>query len=1036
MSFVHLHVHTPFSFLDGAARVNDLVRAAAHWEMPALAMTDHNNVSAAVRFHKACQAAGLKPIIGAELTLEGDYHLTLLAQNPRGYANLCRIISHAHLSQPRRQPAASTASLREHGDGLICLSGCRRGRIPSLILARHFAEAKEEALELRDIFGQDRFFLELQSIKLPGTRLLHARLAELARHLRVGLVATNNVHHLRREDFAAHDLLTCARTLTTLDEIHLERRLNAQCYFRSPAEMRKLFHEYPEAVENAGRIAEMCEPGLRPGEYHLPAYRVPEGQTARGMLHKLVWHGAKKRYGRLTARVRDRVQHELDVIGKLEFDDYFLVVWDLLRFAQKKGIRYGGRGSAADSAVAYCLGIAGVDPIARGLLFERFLSLERAVMPDIDVDFQAERRDEIMEYVIERYGEEHVALVATYNTFQARSAIRDMGKAMGLPLNEVDRLAKHLPYIPADRVASAFDEIPELRDSGMAKSRYLPLVKMCHAVAGFPRHLSTHLGGIVVTQEPLLDISPIQMAGKGLPVIQFDKDDVEDLGLVKLDLLCLRMLSAVEDSVRAIEVFDESFDYDAIPYDDKDSYDLVAASDTVGVFQLESPAQKALHARLQPNKFEDLIASVAIIRPGPILANMVDPYIARRHGKEPITYLHPSLERILSKTYGVVLFQEQVIEIATAIAGFTPGESDKLRRAMTHHRSWDEMERIGEHFVRQAIGRGVAEKVAQEIFSYIQAYAGYGFCEAHAAAFADTAYKTAYLKSHYPAQFFAALLSNQPMGYYPPNTIIWEAKRKGIRVLGPDVNASGAKYTVEDGAIRVSLQQIGGMGEASLKAVLGEREQGGLFQSFTHFCRRATVDRDVARDMILCGAFDSLCPNRRQLLWELAAVWDAEGTEPRLDLSWKTPGADPDLPDFSPNEKWWHELDLMNIALTKHPVEFLRDHLRRTGVLSAAEARRAPTGKFVKAAGFVIRPHRPPTKSGRTVVFFSLEDETEILEVTVFESVYQKYGKQIFTQPILTVTGKIDRRGARHTAGSLTATAIEGYRLPAEARAR
>lgn len=1031
MPFVHLHLHTPFSFLDGAAGIKDLVRAAARWEMPALAMTDHNNVSAAVQFHQACQAQGIKPLIGAELTLVGGHHLTLIAENPWGYANLCRLLTHAHLSQPRRQPAASVEALREHAEGLICLSGCWRGVMPSLIRTGQLGHAFQTAKELRDIFGPEHFYLELQRVGLPGTRRLHAYLAELGERLGVGLVATNNVHHLRRDDFWVHDVLTCARTLTVLDDVHAERPLNGQRYMRSPAEMQECFRDCPQALENAARLAERCEPALQPGQYRFPAYTLPPGETAQGLLRRLVWQGAKQRYGRITREVKNRLEHELCVISKLGFDEYFLVVWDLLHFAREKGIRFAGRGSAADSAVAYCLGIANVDPIARRLLFERFMSLERAAMPDIDIDFQAERRDEVMAYVIERYGRDHVAMVATYNTFQARSAVRDLGKAMGLPLSEVDRLARHLPYLSAKELDSAFERVPELRDSGIPKSRYARLIEAAHAVAGFPRHLSTHLGGIVITREPLTDITPVQMAAKGLPVIQFDKDDVEDLGLIKLDLLCLRMLSAVEDSVRSIRARDESFDYDAIPDEDAESYQLIAASDTVGVFQLESPAQKALHARLQPDRFEDLIAAVAIIRPGPILANMVDPYLQRRRGEAPVTYLHPSLERILGKTYGVVLFQEQVIEIATEIAGFTPGESDKLRRAMTHNRSWEEMEKIGEQFIARARARGVEESVANEIFSYIRAYAGYGFCEAHAAAFADTAYKTAYLKRHYPAEFFAALLSNQPMGYYPPNTLIWEAKRRGIQVVGPNVNASEAKYTVQEGAIRVGLEQVRGIGASAVETILAARETGGPFRSLADFAHRTRLDRDVIRNLILAGAFDSLCPHRRRLLWELAALGDPTRLDAQLPFvsipQEQKLGASECLPDFSPGEKWWQELDMLGVALSHHPLEFARDALRNRGVLTCAQAREAPTGARVEVTGLVIRPHRPPTKSGRTVVFFSLEDETEMLEVTVFESVYQRCGRAIFTEPLVLVKGRIDRRGPAGTAGSLVALNVEGY---------
>jgi error-prone DNA polymerase len=1110
--FAHLHVHSPFSFLDGASSIEDLVEAAAACDMPALTLTDHNNVSAAVRFHRAATAAGIKPIIGAEVTLAGDYHLTLLAQNPQGYANLCRILTHAHLSQPRLAPATSPEILRRHREGIIALSGCRKGEIPSLILRRRFPEAEQAARRYRNIFGPDHFFLEMQNLLLPGDRSLNTCLAQLARRLGVGLVATNNVHHRRPADFPIHDVLTCARTLTKLDDVHPERRLNAQCYFRSEREMREFFRDYPEAVDTAGRIAQMCEPALHPGQYRFPTYPVGEKETAYEMLERLTAQGARRRYGRIKGEVARRMRHELSVIRKLGFQDYFLAAWDLVQFARREGIRYAARGSAADSLVAYCLGLSSVDPVARGLLFERFMSLERAAPPDIDLDFQAERRDDVTNYVIAQYGREHVGAVATYNTFRARSAVRDLGKAMGFPMQDLDYLSRRLPYMPADAIDDAFDNVPELRDSEVPRERYRKLLEICKAVAAFPRHLSTHLGGIVITGQPIIALSPLQMAAKGVPVMHFDKDDVEDLGLIKLDLLCLRMLSAVEDSVRSIRARETDFDYDAIPDDDRAAYDVVASSETVGVFQLESPAQRALHARLKPDRFEDLVASVALIRPGPILANMVDPYLARRAGREPVTYLHPALERILAKTYGVVLFQEQVIEIATKIAGFTPGEADQLRRAMTHQRSWEEMERIGEHFVKRARERGVEDEVAREIFSYIHAYAGYGFCEAHAAAFADTAYKTAYLKAHYPAEFYAALLSNQPMGFWPPNTIIWEAKRKGITILGPDVNHSAAKFTVQQGyyalrsgaairppqpepqpakqgAIRVGLIQIRGIGEASLKAIL-EARKAGPFRSLEDFCRRvngldgrranprnnrqldlpsnrrvkpsdrrARVERDLIRDLILCGAFDSLCSNRRQALWALdaAAGTPPQGSPPRLDLihgtamppehaalacvpSSERRGRSPDRPqngpgrnpapteplghaslagapppapvaDFSPREKWSYEFEILGLAIGEHPIGLMRERLRRQGIITTAQARGSRTGRWVKVSGLIIRPHRPPTKSGRTVVFFTLEDETGLLDVTVFESVYQRCGKAIFTQPIVTVTGRLERRG-------------------------
>jgi error-prone DNA polymerase len=1003
--FVHLHVHSPFSFLDGAARVDRLVAAAAEYGMPALAITDHNNLSAAVRFHRLATAAGVKPIAGAEVTFTGGHHLTLLAQHGRGYANLCRLLTEAHLSQPRLQPAASLEALRDCREGVIALSGCWRGEIATLIRREKYEEAAATARRLREIFGRERFFLELQELALPGTKQLNASLAELAAHLGIGAVATNNVHHLRREDFLVHDVLTCARTLTTLEEVHPERPLNAQGYLRSPEEMAELFAAHPEAVEAAGQIAEQCEPALQPGKYRFPDYPTAAGESSFDLLKRLAEQGAAQRYRPVTEEVKRRLRHELSVIRELHFESYFLMVWDLLQFARARGIRTAGRGSAADSLVAYCLGITRVDPVARHLLFERFMSLERAAPPDIDVDFQAERRDEVTKYVIARYGEEHVAGVATYNTFQARSAVRDLGKALGLPQEDIERLARRLPYMTADNIEAALDRVPELRDGNLPREKYRLLLQLCRAVAGFPRHLSTHLGGLVITAEPITTLSPVQQAAKGIPIIQFDKDDVEDLGLAKLDLLCLRMLAAVEQTTRALQRDDPGFDFDAIPLDDRATYAHIASTETVGMFQLESPAQRALHARLQPECFEDIVASVAIIRPGPVQADMVRPYLARRAGKEAVRYLHPALERILGKTYGVVLFQEQVIEIATEVAGFTPGEADQLRRVMTHHRSHEEMKRIGEFFIRKALAQGVSEEVAREILSYIAAYAGYGFCEAHAAAFADTAYKTAYLLAHHPAEFYASLLSCQPMGYYPPNTIIWEAKRRGVRVVGPDVNRSELRYHIDDGAIRVGLMQVRGLGEAATDNLFAAREKGGPFASLADFQRRARLDLDATRNLILCGAFDSLCPNRRRALWELDTLATQMSSLP-LDFA----APEVPLPDFTPRERWRHELSVLGVSLQRHPAQVFRPRFRQHA-LRVAEAKRLPPEQTARVVGLLIRPHRPPTRSGRTVVFFSLEDETGLLDVTVFERVYQQYGHTIYSSPMLLAEGIVQSQG-------------------------
>ena len=1064
MKFAHLHAHSPFSFLDGASSIESLVDRAVELGMETLAITDHDNVSAAVRFRKAALGRGLKPIQGVEATLKSDGpglppHLVLLAESPEGYRNISATLTRAHLDNPRRKPALDLEVLRDRAAGVIALSGCRRGEIPLRILRGDYAGALEVARKYVDIFGKRGFFIELPEHLLPGSMMLNERLTEIAGRLGVNTVATANAHYSTRDGFPVHDLLTCIRTLTTVDGVHPERKLNAENYLISPDEMGHLFAGYPAALKGAAAVAERCSPALDIEEKCYPSFPVADGTTAREMLRDLVRDGARRRYGRITARIRDRLEHELDIIFKLGYEDYFLIVWDIVNFAREKGIRHAGRGSAADSAVAYCLGITEVDSIARGLLFERFMSLERAQKPDIDIDFDARHRDEIQDYARRKYGAGNVASVCTYSTFQARSAIRDLGKAFGFSEEEIDRLAKRMPYIGADDIREALERFPELRDLRLDIVKFDCLLDACEKIAGFPRFLGTHLGGIVISRRPLTDLMPLQMAAKGVIVGQFDKDDVEELGLIKLDLLSLRMLSAVEDTISSINSPCASrsgagrpiaggynaggsgagstgaggggrLDYDSIPTEDRDSYEMLRAGRTIGVFQLESPAQRALQSRLGANRFEDLVASVALIRPGPILGNMVEPYIARRNGAEPIGYVDLRLKGILGKTYGVVLFQEQVIEIATAIAGFTPGEADRLRKVMSHHRSRREMDEIGKVFVARAVGNGASTAVAEEIFSYIVGYAGYGFCEAHAAAFATTAAKTAYLARHYPAEFFAGILTNQPMGYYPPETICVEARRRGVKLLGPCVNRSGKGFTVETAggarAIRVSLGCVRDMSAQVLDRIV-EVRSGRPFTSLVDFCRRVNAPRNIVENLALSGAFDEFGLNRRAMLWRIGSALGASRSYtghpgrsengPGISLEWDENEHDEadysSIPDLTAAERVFHEYRILGISVSGHPMALLRKELEARGFSSSMDVRESRQGAMVKVAGFPVRPHRPPTKSGRIVVFVSLEDEFGLTDLTIFEDTYQKCGQVIFSGPLppLKVTGRVQRRG-------------------------
>lgn len=1022
MSFVHLHTHSPFSFLDGGSSIEELVLEAARLNMSALAITDHNNLCASVKFNQAAALAGITPITGCEVTMEDGSHLTLLARHARAYSSICALLTRAHLSHPRGQPRVAVEDLVRLEDTIV-LSGCRRGKLAALILNGRFKEAEQQARRYLDLLGRDNFFIELQDNLLPGNRQLNYYLLQLAQNLDLEPAATNNAHYARQDDFIIHDLLSCVRTLSRVQDILPERPLNREQYLKSPRQMKELFSFCPRAAHNTLRIAGECEVVFKEKVLHFPYFELPAGDPVLH-LRRLTFEGARRRYGKINPAVRERLEHELHVIEKMGFAGYFLLVHDLVRFARREGIRYAGRGSAADSLVAYCLYVCEVDSLERGLLFERFMSPERAELPDIDIDFEARHRDRVIDYVYRKYGTERVARVATYNTYRARSSIRDIGKVLGFDQDQLDSIAKRLPYFSqADNIRGLMGRLPELRDSPLHGERFQVLLDVCERIAGFPRFLGTHLGGVVISDCPLTRLSPLQRSALGPVITQFDKDDVEDLGLVKLDLLSLRTLSAVNDTVCSINREKKELDYDSIPLDDRATYQRLSRGETIGVFQLESPAQRALQARLGADRMEDVVASVALIRPGPIKGNMVEPYIARRQGKEAISYLHPRLEPILNKTYGVVLFQEQVIEIAMAIAGFTPGEADQLRRVMTHARSPEAMEEIGRRFIEKAAANGVGEETATAIFSGMAGYASYGFCEAHAAAFAATSFKTAYLLEHYPGQYYTALLNNQPLGYYPANVLCTEARNRGIKILPPDVNLSADDFEFAGAAIRVGLKQVKGIKREEINSIVGSR-QDRPFSSLADFMLRAAVALDSAENLIKCGALDSLFPNRRQLLFQLPYLEKRERQKPLAFPPPSLPG--PGIGDFSEAEKRALEYAILGLNIDDHFMAGLRAELKQKQICSSRELRALPDNTPVKVCGLLLRPHRPPTRSGKITVFMSLEDEFGLIEVTVFEDIYMLYGQLIFAPqsgPLL-VKGHTQRRGS---GVSVTAREISRY---------
>jgi error-prone DNA polymerase len=1058
--FIHLHVHSPYSFLDGGSDIPALVREAARYGAPALALTDHNSLCAAVKFTSACEAYGIRPILGAEITLkrgtfyssgssrrsaheeaaDDEEHLTLLARNRSGYAVLCTIITEAYRDGDRLAPRLSWEKLRALANpDLICLSGCRKGRIASLVRRRCEEEASEVVRMLQELFGRDNFYIELQDDLTPDSARICADLARLADSTGAGVAATNNVHHAIREDFVAHDVLRCIAAGIHMDQPHPFRPLNAERYLKSPEEMAALFAWRPDALANTVRIAEQCENCLPRQEEITPAFAVPEGHTAASYLREMTYRGAKARFGELPPAVVQRIEHELTVIKEMGYADYFLMVWDIVRWARKQGIRCTGRGSAADCCVAYCLFLTDVDVIRRNLPFARFLSPGRT--PDIDMDFPSERRDEIFRHIIEKYGEDHVGMVCTFFTFWARSAVRDVGKVLDLPSDAVDFLAKRLHHsVGADKIEAAFEHYAELKPHRQLIDRFRLLFDLCGRIAGFPRHIGTHSSGVVISAVPLHTIAPMQPSARGTaPIWTLDKDDAEEVGAIKFDVLSLRALSAVADAEAQIRDFHPNFRYDRLPLNDRETYRMMQAGAAVGAFQFESAAQLALAVTLEPRNFEDLVASVALIRPGPIRGNVVRRFVACRNGWARADWVHPCLVPVLSKTYGCIVFQEQVNEVVAVMTGCSDIEADRFRKSLKRHAKMDTMDEPRRWFIERSLQRypELAEDRLEGLFDQIEGWSGYGFIEGHAAAFSLTGYKTAYLSMHHPAEHFASMMNHQPMGFYSSNALAGEARRRGVRILPVDINESCDKCIAEDPqTIRLGFRIVAGMSSEDIEAILDARRDRP-FASLLDFCARVVAPRDVIENLILCGAFDRLHDHRRGILWRLeetldmARVCRAEETEqepsmPVSPIMGAAPGARRlalgnaalvptptawDISDFSPWDKFVWAWRITGICADCHAMAYMRDYLDRRRVLRTAEVTGKSRGARVRVAGINVRPHRPPTRSGEPVLFAQVEDETGLLPVTVAGEAIDRCTATFLTAPAVLVEGIVEKRG-------------------------
>jgi error-prone DNA polymerase len=1001
--FVELHAQSAFTFLEGAEQPDTLVNEAARLGMPAIALVDRDGVYGVARFHRAAENAGVRALVGAELTLADGARLPVLVEDRDGYRNLCRIITRLKLGAPKGNGRIALDDLAPYATGLVCLTGGARGPLAGAIARGDRAAARSVLDRLAGIFGRDSCFVEVQRHLDRGQERDLARLVTLAREARLPLVAANQPLHCRPGGRAVSDVFTCIREKTDLD--HAGRRLtaNGERDLKGGLEMAQRFRDLPDALANTGELALRLSFTLKNLGYRFPDFPLPPGTTAHEHLRELAEAGARSRYGTgpLAVRARRQIAHELDIIGRLDLAGYFLIVWDIIEFCRAGDILVQGRGSAANSAVCYALGITAVDPVGMDLLFERFLSEARGEWPDIDLDLPSgDRREGAIQYVYRRYGRYGAGMTANVITYRGRSAAREVGKALGLPGELQDRLARLVSnwgyQDPQDVLTRHLAEAgcdprhPRIRKFAALWTRLQDL----------PRHLGQHSGGMVIAAGRLDDVVPLEPATMpGRVVIQWDKDDCAALGIVKVDLLGLRMMSVLQDSIRLVSESGGEVDLAQLPPDDPEVYAQLQQADTIGVFQVESRAQMATLPRIHPERFYDLVVQVAIIRPGPIVGDMVHPYIRRRRGREPVSYPHPSLEPILARTLGVPLFQEQLLRMAMVAAGFTGTEAEELRHAFGFKRSERRMVEI-ETKLRAGMARqGIEGRAADDIVHAITAFALYGFPESHASSFALLAYASAWLKVRHPAPFYAALLNNQPMGFYHAATIVKDAQRHGLTILPIDATSSAWDCTVESDGVRLGLRYVKGLRERGGRAIVAARAERP-FTSLGDLVARAGLERDEASTLAAVGALVALGGTRRADLW----VAGVPSPGP-LFASASAPGPTPASPlrEMDVEDQLAADFAGTGVTLGPHPMALRRVWLARAGVVRAAELRHRGDGERVRVAGSVIVRQRPGTAKG--FVFLSLEDETGIANVIITPGLFARQRLVLVTAPMVMVDG-------------------------------
>ncbi|WP_399263793.1 DNA polymerase III subunit alpha [Tepidimicrobium xylanilyticum] len=1054
--FVHLHVHTEYSLLDGSTRIGELLDRTKELGMDTIAITDHGSMFGVVEFYKQAKKRGIKPILGSEVYIainkyterepkdKNQYHLVLLAENDKGYQNLMKIVSEGYVNGFYYKPRVDHDVLEKYSEGIIALSGCIGGEIPSSLLEGNYKRAKELALKYKEVFGQDNFFLEIQDHGMEEQKRINEQLIKLSREIGIPLVATNDVHYLKQEDSIIHDVLLCIQTGKTINDTDRMKFPTNEFYLKSPKEMEYIFGHVKDALGNTLWIGERCNVTLDFNTLHLPEFKVPEGYTNVEYLKKLCLEGLEKRYEELTPEIMDRFNFEFNTIVEMGYVDYFLIVWDFIKFAKDNGIMVGpGRGSAAGSIVSYALEIIDIDPLEYDLLFERFLNPERVSMPDIDIDFCYERREEVIDYVVRKYGEDRVAQIITFGTMAARGAIRDVGRAINMSYGEVDYIAKQIPMELGMTISKALEVNKTLRQLYESREDIKNLIDLAMAVEGLPRHTSTHAAGVVISKEPITTYVPLARNNDAITT-QFNMIELEELGLLKMDFLGLRTLTVIRDAVNLIEKnHGVKIDFSKFTYDDPKVLEMFAKGETLGIFQFESAGMRQFLKELKPNMFENLIAANSLFRPGPM--NQIPQYIQNKNNPDKIEYLHPKLKPILEVTYGCIVYQEQVMQIVRDIGGFTMGGADLLRRAMGKKKMdvmekerkrfiYGETNEKGEVVIKGALRNGVDEKTANKIYDLMIDFAKYAFNKSHSAAYAVVAYRTAWLKYYYPVEFMAALISSVIGDTNSVSLYIQECKRLGIEILPPDINESYKKFTVVDGRIRFGLMAVKNVGENFIDVIIKAREDGP-FTSFTDFCERiekidpSVMNKRAVESLIKCGAMGSLGGNRAQLLAIFEKTMDGIHADRKRNIEGQFSMFDtidtsitkdnlPDLKEFPQRNLLAMEKEMLGIYISGHPLKPYEKELNKISTISTSELVQAQDqiennlnvdieGKRVVIGGIIVSKKNKITKNNNMMAFITLEDLYGAVECIVFPAIYERYNQLIEEDNLVVIEGNV-----------------------------